>query len=761
VTRRFTHVLEREEAPSVGPLWAHTPKVGGTEAHPLETHLLAVAHLAATRAELHGLGGLAFWAGLLHDLGKARPGFQRYLRHCFEGRRGEPSPHAKWGAALAWMQMQGASPPVRSAIALSILGHHAGLPDQSEAESDLHCLARDHPDELERLRLWLSKLALDGSPKASCTRPSVYREEFAIRFVLSCLVDADRLDTARFYGDAPESEGPPLGTLWEKLEAAQSNLMEGLTEEARRSPVNEVRREVYEACLRAAQGPPGIYRLTVPTGGGKTRSSLAFALRHALLHGKKRVIVAIPYTSIIDQTAREYRRILGEDSVLEQHSQVVDEPARRVASTTSLEEDESPQTIRRRLAEENWDHPLIVTTTVQLFESLLTHRPSRARKVQSIAQSVIILDEVQTLPTEILEPTLSVVQTLVEEYGVTAVLCTATQPAFATTPFGVALGGTEINPRADSHFARLRRVTYGWDPQRQPWVEVGRWIASEPQGLAIVNSRRGAVRLAQEVLALTGERDSTFHLSTLLCSAHRRDVLEEVMTRLGKGLDVRLVSTQVVEAGVDVDFPVVWRALAPLDRVIQAAGRCNREGRLNRPGRVVLFDPVDESAPAGPYRTGMGLTRSLLERLQSTEPYLEEPARVEQYFRELYAELALENGFDKMGIQKLRGDWAFAQVGQKYRLIAEDTIPVVVDYLARGHAGRGPLRLREWDERPSRSTWRRLQPYVVTLRRRELKAADRSGEVTWISEGLALWRGEYDGMFGVPFDLRDPVDPVP
>jgi CRISPR-associated endonuclease/helicase Cas3 len=753
-------VLEPEEAPSVGPLWAHTPKVDGTEAHLLETHLLAVARLAAARAELHGLGGLAFWAGLFHDLGKARPEFQRYLRDCFEGRRGEPSPHSKWGAALAWMQMQDASRPIRSAIALTILGHHAGLSDHSEAESDLYCLARDHPDELERLRLWLSKIAMDASPKASCTRHSVYQEEFAIRFVFSCLVDADRLDTARFYGGAPESEAPTLGTLSEKLESAQRDLMGGLTEEARRSPINEVRREVYEDCLLAAQGYPGIYRLTVPTGGGKTRSSLAFALRHALFHGKRRVIVAIPYTSIIDQTAREYRRILGSDSVLEHHSQVVDEPSRHVASTKSPDEDESLQTVNRRLAEENWDHPLIVTTTVQLFESLLAHRPSRVRKVQSIAESVIILDEVQTLPTEILKPSLNVLQTLVEDYGVTVVLCTATQPAFAATPFGATLGGTEINRRAGSHFARLRRVTYGWDPQPRSWAEVGRWVASESQGLAIVNSRRGAVLLAKEILGRAGERDSVFHLSTLLCGAHRRNVLEEVTRRLRKGLDVRLVSTQVVEAGVDVDFPVVWRALAPLDRIIQAAGRCNREGRLNQPGRVVLFDPRDESAPVGSYRIGMGLTRSLLERLQSTEPYLEEPACMEQYFRELYDHLASDNGFDRMGIQKLRGEWAFAQVGQKYRLITEDTVPVVVDYLTEGHAGRGPRGVREWEERPGRSAWRRLQPYVVTLRRRELEAADRSGDVIWISDGLALWRGEYDEMFGVPLDLKDPVDPV-
>ncbi len=744
-------------------MWAHTPREAEGEGHPLETHLSAVARMAAARAEPYGLGGLAFWAGLLHDVGKARPDFQRYLRDCFLGRPSVPTPHAKWGAALAWLQLRRAPRPVRSAIAITVLGHHAGLADLSEAESDLHCLAHDYPEELERLKSWLSQLTVPGSPWALCAKPSVHREEFAIRFVFSCLVNADRLDTARFYGVLPnESSGPTLEILWERLERAQSDLMEGLTLEARRSPVNEVRRAVFEACLTAAEGPPGIYRLTVPTGGGKTRSSLAFALRHALRTGKQRIIVAIPYTSIIDQTAREYRRILGEDSVLEQHSQVVVDSRRHSMPTESPDEGESLPSVRRRVAEENWDYPIIVTTTVQLFESLMSRHPSRVRKVQSIAGSVIILDEVQTLPTGLLEPTLDVLQTLVEEYQVTVVLCTATQPTFDATPFGTALAGREINQMAAVHFRQLQRVVYSWDSHRRKWAEIGAWIASERQGLAIVNSRRGAARLTQETLKNDEEGDSLFHLSTLLCSAHRRVVLDEVARRLRQGDSVRLISTQVVEAGVDIDFPIVWRALAPLDRVIQAAGRCNREGRLSRLGRVVLFDPAEESSPTGAYRAGIGLTRSLLERLHSQTPVLDDPKLMEQYFRELYANLEMDRGFDQPGVQKLRGDWAFEQVGQRYRLIDEDSVPVVVDYVAEGRTiHEADRRVRAWLERPSRVAWQRLQPYVVTLRRRELEAAANAGFVQWVSDGLAVWQGDYDRMFGVPLDLKDPVDLVP
>ena len=734
-------------------LFAHTPRDAGGGGHLLEDHLREVAQLALARAESSHLGGLAYWAGLLHDLGKARPEFQSYLQACFEGRHADRALHSKWGAAIGWKLTPQSGREIRAVLTLPVLGHHSGLKDFSEAENDLEELCINQVEGLNQLQTFLSKIADDHAPKLILEQKTRHRQEFAIRFVFSCLVDADRFDTANFYGRVPPTHNPTIGTMWETFERFQKRYLDGLGESDRARPVNQVRKEVYEACLDVAKGPPGVYRLTVPTGGGKTRSSLAFALRHAIVHQKRRVIVGIPFTSIIDQTAKEYREILGEDAVLEYHSQVVED-------AHAMSEEQDPVLVRRRFQEENWDFPLIVTTTVQLFESLMTHRPSRARKIQSIANSVVILDEVQTLPTEVLSPTLNVLQTLVQDYGVTVVLCTATQPAFAKTPFGTELGGREINTQAPQHFERLKRVEYAWVQEKKPWADIAQWVASERQGLVVVNSRRGAVALAREVLSRVPDSGSVFHLSTLLCSAHRRNALEEIRRRLREHEAVQLVSTQVVEAGVDVDFPVVWRAMAPLDRIIQVAGRCNREGKLEGRGRVTLFEPSEESPPLGAYRAGVGTARSLLLRSTSVTRTLEDPESITHYFEELYAELALDNGFDKKGIQQLRDEWAFEQVGKKYRLIEDDTSPVVVDYQVPGHAGEGPRLSKKWEMNRSRATWRRLQPYLVTLRRRDIKEAENQGLMSWVSEGLAIWRGKYDPLFGISLDANDPVDLV-
>lgn len=701
---------------------------------------------------------------MLHDLGKAREGFQSYLRACSEGRKAERTVHSKWGAALAWSLFRSAPRSVRTAVALSVLGHHSGLGDVSEVESDLELLARSNAGEIESLRKVLLGLLGDDAPRDQLAHElraeSSLRQEFAIRFVFSVLIEADRWDTACFYRRAPEGHAPSLRELLTRLDRNQDKLLAELPGQIRNSPVNLVRREVYESCCRAANGPPGFYRLTVPTGGGKTRSSLAFALRHAVAHGKRGVIYALPFTSIIDQTASVFREVLGDEAILEFHSQVTNPPPKL------REEGMGQDHVRRRLEEENWDHPLVVTTTVQLFESLLASSPSRARKIQNIARSVIVLDEVQALPTEILEPTIDVLQTLVQEYGVTVLLCTATQPAFERTPFGTQLQGTEIDTMARDHFSILERVSYRWHSGPTAWKEVAGWIIQEPQGLAIVNSRVGAIRLAKEVLEVlktVDDRESVFHLSTLLCGAHRKDVLSQVQRRLKAGLDVRLISTQVVEAGVDLDFPVVWRALAPLDRIIQAAGRCNREGRLATRGRVVLFEPAEESIPLGSYRLGTGRTRSLLDGDSRTADSLGDPTFIRQYFEGLFDDLALEkSGFDKQEIQAFRRAWAFEQVGRRYRLITDDTIPVIVDYPMGEHRGRGLAMAKEWIDTPSKETWQRLQAYAVNLRRRDFEMAEAHRQLVRVrpDDELGIWRGTYDMRFGLPLNMMDPVDPA-
>jgi CRISPR-associated endonuclease/helicase Cas3 len=446
--------------------------------------------------------------------------------------------------------------------------------------------------------------------------------EVFLRMLFSALVDADFLDTEAHFQEAGQEvrQAARIGLeeLWRRLEQSQQWLMAGCS-----GPVAQARREIYDYCLAAAGSPPGLFRLTVPTGGGKTRSGMAFALRHALLHGMQRIIVAVPFISITEQTAEVYREIFeaGDDQtpvVLEHHS----------AFLLQEEDEFSPRAQWTRLAAENWDAPIIVTTTVQLFESLFGNSPSTTRKLHRLARSVIILDEAQALPPHLLTPILDVLGRLCTDYGSSVVFSTATQPAFETIQAFAGIAATEIVPQPERYFAALKRVRYEWYTERAlSWDEVAALIKDEPQVLVVLNTKADALAL----LDALGD-PAALHLSTLLCGAHRRHVIREVKRRLVAGEPCRLVSTQVIEAGVDLDFPLVLRALGPLDSVIQAAGRCNREGKLPC-GRVIVFRPQDGGLPPGAYKAAAGITA----RIQAeghADP--DDPAFARRYFRLLY-----------------------------------------------------------------------------------------------------------------------------
>lgn len=694
--------------------FAHTPNKD-QEWHDLIEHLEGVAKLTQEFAEPFGAGNLGYWVGLCHDFGKFNTAFQSYLRAQSEGKPAERVPHAVFGAVLARAKTEGPE------AALCVIGHHAGLPHAAEVSSRLITALNDPAFAVSFQNARSANMLLDPRFELGGPPKNPYRQELFVRMLFSALVDADFLDTeAHFNTERAFLRGfaPDLSTLWDRFQANQ----EKLHRNAPKTVVNRLRREIYEACVAAADGPQGIYRLTVPTGGGKTRSGLAFALRHAIRHRLRRIVVAIPYTSIIDQTAQEYRVILGDDAVLEHHS------------TVNWGEDTDETGERMRLAAENWDAPLIVTTTVQLFESLFANRPSRCRKLHRLAKSVLVLDEVQTLPVELLAPTLDVLRSLAEEYGVTVVLSTATQPALeGESPYLKAFpAGTvnEIVPEPERYFRFLKRVEYEFHIDPVPWERVASWITGHPQVMAVVNTRRDALTL----LNLVGGED-VFHLSTLLCGAHRRDVLEQVRNRLKAGLPVRLISTQVVEAGVDLDFPYVYRAIGPLDRIVQAAGRCNREGRLAS-GRVIVFCPEGGRSPRGAYRTGLEEARVLLEEGVD----LNDPEVYTRYFRRLYQGVDT----DQRGIQALRKDMNYPEVAARYQLIADDTIPVVVRYRPEVDD-----LLREARTGVSRSLIRRLQPFLVNLFHWEFRDAQAAGLVDEIASGFFLWRGSYDPVKGL------------
>jgi CRISPR-associated endonuclease/helicase Cas3 len=720
---------------------AHTPPANTDTWHELKDHLGKVATLAEQFAAKLQAGKLGYYAGLWHDLGKYNPDFQKYLNDCAAGNKHAKSvPHAVYGAKIAATIL----PP----LAPIIYGHHAGLPCPSKLKSNL-AKPEYEPAYLASLELAkkdgiLLTLNLNLQEILPAFQEPLSYELF-IRLLFSCLLDADYLDTELHFDPQQSSPRKPVATvskLWEKLENSQQQLLAKVSLDL--TDVNRVRGEVYQACIAAAQEPTGVFRLAVPTGGGKTLSGLSFALKHATKHQLDRVIVAVPYTSIIEQTVGVYRDIFGEAAVLEHHS---------AAKTTVDNSDAKSVQAKARLATQNWDAPLIVTTTVQLFESLFHNKTSRCRKLHNLVNTVIILDEVQTLPIRLLAPIVNILQELVDRYHVTVVLCTATQPALAgDNPY--LTGFTSIKDIiapviAIEHFRQLSRVNYHIPSHPWNWADVVADAGEERQGLVILNTRKDALELLKEFTVKFEDRDGIFHLSTLLCGSHRRQVLAEVRSRLTTNLPCWLISTQVVEAGVDLDFPLVYRALGPLDRIVQAAGRCNREGKRAEKGRVVIFEPQDGKTPQGEYATAVAQTKNLIQQ----HPNLDNPEIFQPYFRELYQGVDTTDGKE---VQKYRAALNYPETAAHFQLIKDITHPVVIAYDDRAR------KLLKNIERYGLtfSDYQQLQPYLVSLRDREFKqSADVRRE---ISPGIWLWEGGYDEVMGICLGanaiVRDPAD---
>ncbi|MGI6366747.1 MAG: CRISPR-associated helicase Cas3' [Anaerolineae bacterium] len=699
--------------------YAHSANALGVR-HTLEAHLEGVAELTASFAEALGASELGYYLGRWHDLGKASKAFQQYLLDSEAGRRPRRGPdHKAAGALLA----QGTLGP----LAMVLQGHHGGLTSIADYEAWLAERQRAAEETLQATKqsgLCVTPASMPALP-AAMQGSDYLSGEFFVRMLFSALVDADYLDTARHFNPAQLDQlpdTPSLEELWHRYLQAQEGLSgkgEGI--------VNRVRHEVYQCCIAAAAGPTGLYRLAVPTGGGKTRSALGFALAHALRHNLRRIVVAVPFLSITDQTAQVYRSILETDDrpvVLEHHS------------ATNLEEIEADTGDWARLAAENWDAPVIITTTVQLLESLFAAGPQRARKIHRLAQSVIILDEVQALPVHLLEPILDVLRRLAKEYGTTVVLSTATQPAFDLIPGFADATMVDMVPNAREHYAALKRVRYEMAGDRT-WEEIADEMAEQHQAMAIVNTKSDAMTLLD---ALNARGEHAMHLSTQLCGAHRKAVLIELKDRLSSGERCLLVTTQVVEAGVDIDFPVVFRAMAPLDSIIQAAGRCNRENRRAE-GRVVVFEPVDGHTPPGFYKMATGSARATLaqgvdlDTLEGTRGYYEKLYQ--------YADT------DSQRIQPDRRALDFARVDEKFHIIDSATVPVVITNYDDNKEAEEILDQLERRSAESRKLLRRLQPYIVGVYARALEEFRQKGLVTEVMEGVYRWFGQYDPIRGL------------
>jgi CRISPR-associated endonuclease/helicase Cas3 len=513
--------------------------------------------------------------------------------------------------------------------------------------------------------------------------------------MFSALVDADFLDTETFYAGGTNRDlgvQPGLDELTARLDEFVDRKAAASTETA----MNGMRARVLAACRSKAALDPGTFTLTVPTGGGKTLASLVFALHHAVRHGLRRVIVVIPYTSIIEQTAAVYREALGEDSVVEHH--------------TNLDPDR--ETPANRLASENWDAPIVVTTNVQFFESLYANRTSRCRKLHRIARSVVVFDEAQTFPVDLLAPVKHVLQELTDHYGVTTVYCTATQPTLF-------VAAREIVPEPEKEFAAVaHRYTISMPANEEPvtWDTLAADLQRHRQVLAIVHRRADAQELAQ----LTGE--ACLHLSARMCARHRSEVLQEVKRRLKSGEDCRLVATQLVEAGVDVDFPEVYRAFAGADSLAQAAGRCNREGKGSGQLHVFL---APTKPPRGILRTAEAQAKIMWQQGQLD---LQAPATFRVYFERLYRTAEQ----DARGVLAAESEHRFQDVAKQFRMIEETGEAVVAPF--------GDWQRRVEDIRRlgiSRDRMRRLQPFLVNLYPQEIQQLRTAGAIEMIAE--AFW----------------------
>ncbi len=772
--------------------------------HTLVKHLAATAEKAAEFARHFGGEKQARLAGMFHDLGKAEAEFQKRVNS--DDREGRKESHAHHGAALILADTDRGAPiwPV----AFAINGHHAGLHNRYDVDK--------HRKELQKAKIaeakvgedakaeslswpiteftkkaedgkweylpdWLGKLQFDARQTSEGWRAV----DLYTRFLFSALVDADRLDTE---GNDPKSKiAVEARTQWNKFnaEVLLCKLYEHIEGKRRKAKtggasalVLAVRDEVGQACEKTGAENHRIRSLTVPTGGGKTLASMLFALHYAKHHPNiRRVIVVIPYLSIIQQNAKEFEEAFGSGWVLEHHSQAED-PEIKTTGKNKDDDGWSEEMMRHRYAAENWDAPIIVTTSVQFFDSIFSRSPGDARKLHNIAQSVIIFDEVQTLPPRLMQPILDVLGELTNKkrfYGCSMVLCTATQPALLRND-DFTFGFTDTCPiipdeKCKEHFNMLQRTEYpkfsvGEIPSMK-WEAVADEILQTPrkQGLAVVNTRKAARQLFNTLKTKGGKQfeEAVFHLSTWMYPAHRIQALDEVRRRLDSNEPCYLISTQCIEAGVDVDFPAVWRAYGPYDSIVQAAGRCNRNGNLKDEhgnptrGIVRVFKPEDEKMPRGLYETATNQT-DLLRRIGLADPY--NPDSFTAYFRLLY-QLSVP---DDCEIQRERGQLHFENVSERFRFIEDNTFPVLIlDYVQDGKRGETeslPV-CKEARKRGFflREDWRTFQKHIINLPRYNLGTLQAKGLIEpalpkddglFVLTGEAAYSGGLNGV-GVIF----------
>jgi len=720
--------------------YAHT-KDGTNEYEwqPLVEHLTRVAEYAAGFGSDAGVTELSRIAGMFHDLGKYSKEFQSRLR----GAKVKVD-HATAGAKELLQVFKGTpQEPLATLLAYCVSGHHTGLLDYgnpSDLPGDSTLMARLKTNVCDysayKSEVDVSVLEL---PQRLHLRPLKgqlgFSFAFMTRMVYSALVDADFLETEEFMqGKKPRGGHEDIPTLRDKLNVYLKKY------DNPTSDINRKRTETLKACVNKSEKKPGFFKLTVPTGGGKTLASMAFALNHAAAHGMKRIIYVIPFTTIIEQNAGVFKEILGEENVLEHHSNFDWDAQQREAAEQADDRTHSVYA-KLKLAAENWDIPVVVTTNVQFFESLFANKYSRCRKLHNIAKSVIVFDEAQMFPRDYLRPAMSAVWELVTNYGASAVFCTATQPNLERfLPAGTPV--TELAPNPQELFDFYKRVEVKPLAEKLPDDELIARLKARKQVLCIVNTRKHASGLFGLL-----EGEGNYHLSTLMCPAHRRQKLAEIRQRLENGQVCRVISTTVMEAGIDVDFPVGYRALTGLDSINQAAGRVNREMKRGV-SEMFIFEPQSEFIKKTPRYISQAVEVARAVLRDHADMPISIPA-IDAYFGRLYS-LQDPQAFDVKGIMEYfddsAGKFEFAKAAQAFQVIEDPTETVIIPF---NEEAKHLIEELKYTQYPS-SILRKLQPYTVSIYQGEFEALSSKGVILTIAEEYAILNPEHFNEYYSP-----------
>lgn len=692
-----------------------------------EEHNQGVAKLAEQFA---GEFNCADWGkviGLLHDKGKEKNDFQHYIRKTSGYDLNVPGwkdkDHAYVGALLAKEYYKS----LFIFLSNPIMGHHTGLYDYGDFETQMKRLL-----PLEINKQWQN---VDLTVPTRLKSFEAHDFHHFVRLLYSCLVDADFLDTEKFMNEGSATLRGQKKNL-QQLSVKLESYITALVVDSVDSPVNRIRNIIQKKCLEAAKSVPGFYSLTVPTGGGKTISSLVWAIHHAMEFRKKRVIIAIPYTSIIVQTAEVLRGIFGEENVLEHHS------------NANFEGIADPDLkLKMKLATENWDYPIIITTNVQLFESLFSNKPSACRKLHNLCNSVLILDEVQTLPLEFLQPIVDGLKTFQYCFGTTILFTTASLPALEGDHKGSGLSVlhgikevSEIIPKSLCLHEKLRRAALKFDKDRSGYDAIAQRLSQHDRVLCIVNTRKDA----QEIYSRLPDEGVTLHLSRMMCPEHLSRTISLIKKLLKDESQtvIRVIATQLIEAGVDIDFPVVFRQEAGLDSILQAAGRCNREGKMEM-GTTYVFK-LDKSLPVG-YITNSVNAQTTLLRMQPDADWFA-PEIMKEFFVQLYSRT---QNFDKADIKALLyrpRELSFKTAAQNFHLIENEGKSIIVNY-------EDSLSLVEElkQKGPNYLLMKRLGQYMVHVHDRDFKLLLDGGFVKEEIKGIYVMpnREQYNEKLGL------------